>query len=98
MVDKIWLHRLLATLFLVGTAVAAILWGAALTARCEGFGCIGVGAMIAMTITIQLVTAVLGGILIWIASRRERIPKWLLTIETLHVLPLLWFGGRLLLS
>lgn len=98
MIYSAWFKRALTIAFILGTAVAAVIWVAALTSKCEGFGCLGVGAMIGMTVMIQFVTAILGGILIWVASRKNRAPIWLLALETLHVAPLLWFGGRLLVS
>ncbi len=97
-IHRSWFKRALTVIFILGTAGAAVLWVAALTAKCEGFGCLGVGAMIAMTVMIQFATAILGGILIWVVSQENRPPTWLLAVETVHLMPLLWFGGRLLVS
>lgn len=99
---KTWFFRALTALFLCGTAAAAILWGAVMTAKCEGFGCLGVGAMIGMTVAIHLLSAILGAVLIWMATRPASkwlaAPRWLIAMEALHIAPLLWFVGRMLLS
>lgn len=95
---KAWVRNILRALFLLGTVAAAALWIAALTAKCEGFGCLGVGAMVAMAVAVQCFSAIAGGILIWLQKLEGRIPIWLLTIEVLHSLPVLWFAGRMALS
>lgn len=92
---KIWFSRALTALFLCGTAASAILWVAVMTAKCEGFGCLGVGAMVGMTVAIHVLSAILGAVLIWMALRPA--PRWLIVLEALHIAPLLWFGVRILL-
>ncbi|MBF0170196.1 MAG: hypothetical protein HQK87_03755 [Nitrospinae bacterium] len=92
------IERALTAIFLMGTIAAAALWGAALTAECEGFGCLGVGAMLSMAVTIQFLMAVLGGVLLKMNTGQGKAPAWLLTIEALHLAPLVWFGARIMLS
>jgi len=93
---KTWLSRALTALFLCGTVAAAILWVAVMTAKCEGFGCLGVGAMVGMTVAVHMLSAIIGATLIWMTPRPA--PRWLIAIEALHIAPLLWFGVRILLS
>lgn len=99
---KAWLFKALTALFLCGTAASAILWVAVMTAKCEGFGCLGVGAMAGMAVATNMLSAILGAILIWISPRPTpgwlAAPKWLIALEALHIAPLLWFGVRILLS
>lgn len=94
----IWAKRLLHAVFLLGTAAAVALWFAALTAKCEGFGCVGVGAMVWMAFMVQLVCVLVGAILIWWRQPESRPPGWLMALEAVHALPVLWFGGRMALS
>lgn len=94
----IWARRLLYAVFLLGSAAALALWFAALTAKCEGFGCVGVGAMLGMAFMVQLVCVLVGAILIWWRPPQSRLAWWLMLLEAVHVLPVLWFGGRMALS
>lgn len=93
-----WLKLILQGVFLIGTASAAALWIAALTAKCEGFGCLGVGAIVGLAFIIHLASASVGGILIWRERADGRLPKWLIVLEALHLLPVLWFGGLMVLA
>lgn len=92
------LRRLLYGVFLLGTTASVALWIAVLTARCEGFGCLGVGAMVGMVFVLQLACGVVGGILIGWERSRGKIPWWLVALEILHSLPVLWFSARMMLS
>ncbi len=95
---KIWASRALGAAFVLGTGVAAALWYAALTARCEGFGCLGVGAMIGMAFMVHLACVILGGVLIELQRREGRVSRPLLVFEVLHLMPVVWFGGRMALA
>lgn len=95
---RLWAKRFLYGIFLLGTATAVALWIAAKTARCEGFGCLGVGAIAGMAFVVQLVCVIAGGILIWVQRPEGAVPNWLLALEALHALPVLWFAGLMLLS
>lgn len=95
---RVWVKRILHAALLIGTATAAALWIAAITAKCEGFGCLGVGAIVGMAFAVQIVSAIVGGFLIWSKRCDGNIPKWLIILEALHLLPVLWFVGRMVLS
>lgn len=94
----VWARRLLGIAFVLGTGVAAALWYAALTARCEGFGCLGVGAMIGMAFMVHLACVILGGVLLALQRRSGRMSKLLLGVEVIHLLPVVWFTGRMALA
>jgi hypothetical protein len=94
---KIWVKRLLYAALLLGTVATVALWIAAVTAKCEGFGCLGVGAMVWMAFMIHLACVIAGGALIWLQQPEGKNPRWLFVLEALHSLPVLWFGGRMLL-
>lgn len=95
---KVWIRHVLHGSFLLGTTVAAALWIGALTAKCEGFGCLGVGAIIGMAFIVQSFSAIIGGLLIWLQKPEGKVSAWLLILETIHLLPVLWFIGRMAMS
>lgn len=90
-----WVQRLLTTVLMLCTASAGALWLFALTAKCESFGCIAVGVTLGIAVIFHLVAAMAGGALIWILQGRLPLPRWLLLIEIVNLLPVLWFVGRL---
>lgn len=69
-----------------------------MTAKCEGFGCLGVGAILGMAFIVQIFSAIIGGVLIWLQKSEGKVRAWLITLETLHLLPVLWFVGRMAMS
>lgn len=95
---KVWIKHILHGAFLSGTVIAVALWIAAITAMCEGFGCLGVGAIAGMAFAVQLACLVMGGILIWLRQLEGNTPKWLILFEALHLVPVAWFSLRMLLS
>ncbi|HZW25426.1 MAG TPA: hypothetical protein VFF26_08075 [Gallionella sp.] len=92
--DKPLLSRILISIVALGSAAAGYFWWAGLTAKCEGFGCIGVGVLLYIAILLHLAAAIAGGILIWLSKSKNALPKWLVAIETLNVLPILWIVAR----
>lgn len=92
---RVWLTRFLFVVFFMGTIAAAALWIAATTAKCEGFGCLGVGVMGAMAFLIHITSASVGGLLLWRQRQGGRLSLWLMILETLHVLPIMWFLARM---
>lgn len=95
---KVWAKRLLHAVLILGTAASAALWVAVTTVKCEGFGCLGIGAMAGMAFIAHLTCLLAGGMLIWFYRMELRVPRWLIVLEALHSLPVLWFGGRMALS
>jgi hypothetical protein len=93
-----WSKRFLYVALLLGTIVAVALWIAAFTAKCEGFGCLGVGAIVGMAFAVQIACVIAGGVLIWLKRREGKTPRWLIALEVIHLLPVGWFAGRMMLS
>lgn len=94
----IWAKRILSAILLLGTFAAMALWIAIKTLKCEGFGCLGLGAVAGMAFLVHLACLAVGGLLIWLMKRDDEFPRWLIVLETLHSLPVLWFGGLLVLN
>ena len=83
MSTKVWIRHVLHVSFLLGTISAAALWGAALTAKCEGFGCLCVGAIVGMAFIVQIFSAIIGGLLIWLQKTEGKIHVWLLNTRNI---------------
>ncbi len=94
---QLWLNRLLLALLVFGSISAIALWIVIFTAKCEGFGCLGLGVAAVATLLLHLLSATAGGVLIWLATGTGRPAKWLLVVEVLNVFPIVGFGLRWLL-
>lgn len=95
---RLWITRAFYAFFMLGSVAAIALWIVIITAKCEGFGCLGVGAMVGMVFMVQLASMIAGGALMWLQRHEGHVPKGVLILETLHALPVLLFIGRMVLS
>jgi hypothetical protein len=92
-----WIERILAAILVLGAAGALFGWYVFVTARCEGFGCIGLGPVVMLTIAIESLAAGAGAFLIWLRRRRDGAPRWLWAVEIALLLPIAWFLLRVFL-
>lgn len=94
----LWARRILITLFLLGSGVVIWFWWLYVTAKCEGFGCIGLGWLIFLLVTAGSVCSLIGGVLMWIdfRVRKTAIPKWMWALELLNASPLFLLLMRML--
>lgn len=84
---KAWIERIATAAFLLGSVLVAAGWIYFLTARCEGFGCIGQALGLVMTVAAEAVTAAVGAFLLRLKSRHGGAPRWLWTMEVILVVP-----------
>jgi hypothetical protein len=86
-----WIERILAAILALGAAGALFGWYVFVTARCEGFGCIGLGPVVMLTIAVESIAAGAGALLIWLRRRRDAASRWLWAVEIALLLPIAWF-------
>jgi len=86
-----WMERILLAVLLLGGAGAVFGWYVFATARCEGFGCIGLGPIVMFTIAVESLAAAAGAFLIWLRRRRDAATRALWALEIALLLPIAWF-------
>lgn len=89
---------ILAVVFVLGLLAVVYLWWLFATAKCEGFGCIGLGWLIFLLISIGSANAVIGVILQWLDRKCtfRKPPAWFWALQMLNLSPLLWLVFRML--
>lgn len=90
---------MLITLISLASLAVSGLWWLYATAKCEGFGCIGLGWLIYLLVVIGSTASLAAGALVWLYRHRSQdIPRWLYALMTLNISPLIWLILKMLVA